>query len=194
MADPVEVLDFWLGELAEDDWYSGGERIDGLCRERFADEVEAARGGGFDHWVEGTVGTLAYLILTDQLPRNIHRDTALAFASDARALAAARRAVAEGWDMGAPEPERQFFYLPFEHSEDLADQDRAVELMAERLPEGGAENLLHARAHREVIRRFGRFPTRNAALGRANTPEEERYLAEGGYRALVETLRNNVTQ
>jgi len=194
MADPVEVLGFWLGDLGEDDWYAGGARIDALCRERFADEVEAARGGGLDHWVEGTVGTLAYLILTDQLPRNIHRDTALAFASDARALAAARRAIDEGWDMGAPEPERQFFYLPFEHSEDLSDQDRCVALMAERLPEGGAENLLHARAHREVIRRFGRFPTRNAALGRASTPEEERYLAEGGYRALVETLRPQVMQ
>jgi uncharacterized protein (DUF924 family) len=189
MADPVEVLDFWLGELSEKDWYAGGEALDRLCRDRFADEVEAARTGGFEHWVDGTVGTLAYLILTDQLPRNIHRDTPLAFASDAGALAAARRAVEAGWDLDAPEPERQFFYLPFEHSEDLADQDRAVALMAERLPETGAENLLHARAHREVIRRFGRFPTRNAALGRENTPDEAAYLAEGGYRALVERLK-----
>lgn len=189
MSDPVEVLDFWLGELTETDWYAGGERIDALCRERFADEVEAARVGGLDHWVDGTVGTLAYLILTDQLPRNIHRDTALAFASDARALAAAKRAVEEGWDLDSPEPERQFFYLPFEHSEDIGDQDRAVALMTERLPVNRSGNLLHAHAHREVIRRYGRFPTRNAALGRVSTAEEEQYLADGSYRALVERLK-----
>ena len=194
MADPVEVLDFWLGELAEDDWYAGGERVDGLCRDRFADEVEAARNGGFDHWVDGTVGTLAYLILTDQLPRNIYREQPLAFASDDRALAAAKRAVEAGWDLGAPEPEREFFYMPFEHSEMLADQDRAVELIAERLPETGVETLIHARAHREVIRRFGRFPTRNAALGRANTAEEDQYLADGGYRAVVELLKSQAMQ
>lgn len=189
MADPVEVLDFWLGELGEDDWYAGGERVDTLCRERFADEVAAARDGGLDHWIDGTVGTLAYLILTDQLPRNIHRDTPLAFASDARALAAARRAVEAGWDLEAPEPERQFFYMPFEHSEDMGDQDRCVELMTERLP-ASPENLLHAHAHREVIRRYGRFPTRNAVLGRENRPEEARYLAEGGYGTIVNQLKS----
>lgn len=188
MADPVEVLDFWLGEVGEEGWYKGGDEIDALCRDRFAEAVAAAREGGLDHWVDGTVGTLAYLILTDQLPRNIHRDTALAFASDARALMAARRAVEAGWDMGAPEPEREFFYLPFEHSEDIADQERCVALMEERLP-GSPDNLLHARAHREVIRRFGRFPTRNRALGRASTPEEEVYLAEGGYGAVVAALK-----
>ncbi len=189
MADPVEVLDFWLGDLDEADWYAGGDEIDSLCRDRFSEAVAAAREGGLDHWVEGTVGTLAYLILTDQLPRNIHRGTALAFASDGRARAAARRAVEAGWDLGAPEPERQFFYLPFEHSEDSADQELSVALMADRLPES-PDNLLHARAHREVIRRFGRFPTRNAALGRTDTPEEAAYLATGGYGAVVAALRD----
>jgi uncharacterized protein (DUF924 family) len=188
MADPVEVLDFWLGDLGEEAWYAGGDEIDALCRDRFAEAVVAARDGGLDHWVDGTVGTLAFLILTDQLPRNIHRGTAQAFASDGAALAAARRAVEAGWDMGAPEPERQFFYLPFEHSEDIADQDRCVGLMQERLP-ANSDNLLHARAHREVIRRFGRFPTRNAALGRESTPEEAEYLAAGGYGAVVEALK-----
>ncbi len=90
--------------------------------------------------------------------------------------------------MAAPEPERQFFYLPFEHSETLADQDRCVALMTERLPDTGAENVLHARAHREIVARFGRFPFRNAALGRASTPEEEVFLAEGGYGAVVRRL------
>ena len=190
MADPVEVLDYWIGELGPDGWYAGGAGIDAECRLRFLDLWQAAADGGLEHWVDGTVGTLAYLIVTDQLARNIHRGTALAFATDPLALAAARRAVDAGWDLGAPEPERQFFYLPFEHSEALGDQDRAVDLIARRLPEGGAETLLHARAHREIIRRFGRFPFRNAALGRVSSAEEEAFLAEGGYGALVRTLQS----
>ncbi|MCE2749587.1 MAG: DUF924 domain-containing protein [Rhodobacter sp.] len=194
MADPVEVLDYWIGELGPEGWYAGGAAIDAECRLRFLDLWQAAAGGGLDHWVDGTVGTLAYLIVTDQLSRNMHRGTALAFATDPLALAAAKRAVAAGWDLGAPEPERQFFYLPFEHSEALADQDRAVELIAERLPDGGAETLLHARAHREIIRRFGRFPFRNAALGRASTAGEEAFLAEGGYGSVVQRLKAEAMQ
>ena len=189
MADPVEVLDYWIGELGPDGWYAGGAATDAECRRRFMDLWQAAADGGLEHWVDGTVGTLAYLVVTDQMSRNIHRGTALAFATDPLALAAARRAVDAGWDMGAPEPERQFFYLPFEHSEALADQDRAVELIGARLPEGGAETLLHARAHREIIRQFGRFPFRNAALGRVSTAGEEAFLAEGGYGALVRKLQ-----
>jgi uncharacterized protein (DUF924 family) len=189
VADPVGVLDFWLGDLGPDGWYAGSDEIDSLCRDRFLDLWQAARAGGLEHWVDGTVGTLAYLVVTDQLSRNLNRGTALAFATDERARAAARRAVAENWDMGAPEPERQFFYLPFEHSEDPADHDRCIALMGERLPETGAENLLHAQAHREIIARFGRFPFRNAALGRVNTPEEEAFLAEGGYGAVVRRLK-----
>jgi uncharacterized protein (DUF924 family) len=194
MADPVEVLDFWLGEIGEEGWYAGGAAIDAACRDRFADLWEAARQGGLEHWVEGTVGSLAYIVLTDQLSRNIHRGTALAFATDPQARAAARRAVAKDWDLGAPEPERQFFYLPFEHSEDRADQDRAVALMQERLPETGAENVLHARAHRAIVARFGRFPFRNAALGRASTPEEAAFLAAGGYGAVVRRLEEGAAE
>ncbi len=190
MADPVEVLDFWLGDVGPDGWYAGGDALDQLCRERFLDLWQAAAAGGLDHWVDGTVASLAYLILTDQIPRNIHRGTAQAFATDPLGLVAARRAVAEGWDLGAPEPERQFFYLPFEHSEDAADQATAEALMRERLPETGAENVLHARAHRAIIDRFGRFPFRNAALGRVSTPEEEAFLAEGGYGRVVEQLKD----
>ncbi len=189
MADPVEVLDFWLGEVGAGGWYAGGERLDALCRERFGELWQAALDGGLEHWVEGTVGTLAYLVLTDQIARNLHRGTALAFATDPQARAAARRAVEAGWDLGAPEPERQFFYLPFEHSEDPADQDRAVALIAERMPQTGAETLLHAEAHREIIRRFGRFPFRNKALGRTDTPEETAFLASGGYGTEVNRLK-----
>lgn len=191
MSDPVEVLDFWLGEVGPEGWYAGGEALDGECRDRFGDLVEAARGGGLDHWIAGPAGTLAYLVLTDQLPRNIHRDTPLAFASDPLARAAARVAVDEGWDLDVPEPERQFFYMPFEHSEELADQDLAVELIGARLP-ASPDNLIHAMAHREIIRSFGRFPFRNAVLGREITPAEADFLANGGYAAAVEAVRQGI--
>ena len=188
MSDPIEILDFWLGEIGPDGWYAGGDEIDAAIRDRFGEIWQAACDGGLEHWVEGTVGTLAYLILCDQLSRNMHRDTAKAFATDAQALSAAKRAVAEGWDLNAPEPERQFFYMPFEHSEDLADQDQAVALLTERLS-SDPEMALHARAHRDIIARFGRFPTRNAALGRENTPDEADFLAAGGYGTVVNALK-----
>lgn len=187
MADPVEVLDFWLGTIGPEGWYAGGEEIDALCHS-FHDVWLAAREGGLEHWVDGTIGTLAYLILTDQLPRNMFRGQADSFATDPQALAAAKRALAEGWDLNAPEPDRQFFYMPFEHSEVMVDQETAVRLMEERMA-SDPEMALHARAHREVIRRFGRFPSRNAALGRASTAEEEAFLAAGGYIAVVNELR-----
>ena len=190
MSDPIEVLEFWLHEVGPKGWYQGGDEIDNLCRDRFADLWQAAREGGLDHWVDGTVGTLAYLILTDQIPRNIHRGTALAFATDPLALAAARKAVEAGWDLNAPEPERQFFYMPFEHSENAEDQALAIKLMTERLA-ADPEHPLHARAHQAVILRYGRFPTRNAALGRDSTPEEQAYLDQGGYQALVKALKES---
>ena len=188
MSDPIEILDFWLGEIGPEGWYAGGAEMDASIRDRFGEIWQAAFDGGLEHWVEGTVGTLAYLILCDQFSRNMHRDTARAFATDPQALAAAKRAVAEGWDLNAPEPERQFFYMPFEHSEGLADQDRAVELLTERMG-SDPEMALHAQAHREIITRFHRFPSRNAALGRENTPEEAEFLAAGGYGAVVNALK-----
>ena len=190
MSDPVEVLDFWLGEVGPAGWYAGGEMLDLECRMRFGDLWQAAHDGGLEHWVDGAAGTLAYLVICDQLSRNMHRGSALAFATDGRALAAAKRAVAEGWDLAAPEPERQFFYLPFEHSEDPEDQARAVQLMSERMV-SDPEMALHARAHREIIAQFGRFPFRNAALGRANTPAEAEFLAAGGYAAVVNRLKSS---
>jgi uncharacterized protein (DUF924 family) len=190
MSDPIALLDFWLHEIGPEGWYAGGDEIDSLCRDRFADLWQAARDGGLEHWAEGTVGTLAYLILTDQIPRNIHRGTALAFATDPQARAAARKALQAGWDLGAPEPERQFFYMPFEHSEDPEDQALSVRLLTERVA-SDPEMALHARAHQEVIARFGRFPTRNAALGRVSSPEEQKYLDEGGYMAVVNRLKSH---
>ena len=189
MSDPQTVLEHWLDEIGQEGWYAAGDALDGDIRDRFGDLWQAAREGGLEHWAEGTAGTLAYLVLTDQYPRNMWRGTADAFATDPQALAAARRAVAAGWDMGAPEPERQFFYLPYMHSEALADQEDCIRLISERMPETGAHNLLHAQAHAEVIRRFGRFPYRNAALGRDTTAPEAEFLAAGGYMSVVEELR-----
>lgn len=188
MSDPVSVLDYWLNRIGPDGWYAGGEALDDDVRARWQDLWEAAERGGLDHWIEGPVGTLAFIILTDQFPRNMFRGQGKAFATDPHARAAARRALEAGWDLQVPEPERQFMYLPFEHSEDPDDQTLSVHLFTERLP-AEPDNIHHARAHAEVIRRYGRFPTRNAALGRGNTPAEQVYLDEGGYVAIVKALR-----
>ena len=186
MSDPVTVLDYWLGEIGPQGWYAGGEALDADIRDRFADLWQAAADGGLDHWVDGPGGTLAFIVLTDQFPRNMFRDSPRAFASDTRALRVASTAVFHGWDLRVAGPMRQFLYLPFMHSERLTDQDRSVRLFKARMAEG--DNLLHARAHREVIRRFGRFPYRNAALGRVTTAAEAAFLAAGGYGAMVREL------
>lgn len=190
MSDPVEVLDFWLGEIGPSGWYAGGDEIDDAIAVQFGELWAALNEGNLEHWVDGVVGTLAYLIVADQFARNINRGKAEAFATDIRARAAARRALDEGWDLAAPEPERQFFYMPFEHSEDPADQILAVSLMDERMP-ASPDLALHARAHRQIITQFGRFPFRNAALGRENTPEEAAFLSEGGYGAIVRRLQSS---
>jgi len=182
------VLEFWLAEVGPEGWYAGAAALDAACRDRFGDLWQAAHDGGLEHWAEGCAGTLAFVILTDQLSRNMHRGAALAFATDPLALAAARKAVAAGWDMQAPEPDRQFFYMPFEHSEDPADQALAVEYLTDRLS-SDPQMALHARAHQQIIAQFGRFPTRNAALGRISTPAEEVYFAKGGYAAVVQALK-----
>lgn len=187
MHGPQEVVDYWLTEVGPDGWYAGGEALDAAIRARWGALWDRAQAGGLEDWVSGPLPVLAYLVVTDQFPRNIHRGGPMAFATDARARAAARRALEAGWDMAVPEPERQFMYLPFEHSEDLADQELSVRLFAERLP-GSPGNLLHARAHAEVIARFGRFPFRNAALGRESTGAEAEWLAAGGYAALVRQM------
>jgi uncharacterized protein (DUF924 family) len=189
MQTAQDVIGFWLDEIGPEGWYAGGDEIDARVRSRFEGLWHDAMAGACGPWLTDARGALAYVIVTDQFPRNMFRDTAQAFVSDPHARAAAKLALAEGWDMATPEPERMFFYMPYEHSESLADQDESVRLMAERLPETGAEYLVHAEAHRVVIRRFGRFPTRNAALGRATTAEEAAWLAAGGYGAIVRALQ-----
>lgn len=187
MDEAGAVVDYWMSGVGPEGWYAGGEALDAAIRARWGALWDRAHAGELESWVTGPGKVLAYLIVTDQFARNIHRGQALAFATDARARAAARRALDEGWDLAVAEPERQFMYLPFEHSEDMDDQALSVRLFAERLP-GSPGNLLHARAHQAVIARFGRFPFRNAALGRASTAEEAAWLAAGGYPALVRQM------
>ena len=186
--DPEGVLEFWLGEVGEDRWYIADDDLDAEIEGRFGDLWRAARDGGLDHWIDGPAGSLAFCVLTDQFPRNMFRGSAMAFDTDPLALDAAERAITAGWDREVPTPERQFFYLPFEHSERIEDQNRAVDLIATRLE--SAENLLHARAHRSVIERFGRFPFRNDALGRDNTGAEDEFMAAGAYGGVVRALRD----
>ena len=186
---PQDILDYWLRELGEAGWYAAGEALDAAIRERFEPAWHLAQSGALSGWQASPEGALAFLILTDQLPRNMFRGTAASFASDALARSAAYRATSLGWDLRIAEPERSFFYMPFMHSEIQADQNRSVSLFVSRTAPGPANNLLHARAHREVIRQFGRFPTRNLAFCRTDTPAEADYLARGGYGEIVRKLR-----
>ncbi|WP_406649942.1 DUF924 domain-containing protein [Aliisedimentitalea scapharcae] len=181
MVGPDEILRYWLDELGPAGWYSGAAELDQQIRDKFLSTWEAACEGKFSLWLTYPSGTLAYIILMDQFPRNMFRDTGKAFATDRAALAVAKVAINKGWDLKIDEPARQFFYLPLMHSENLCDQDRCVRLMKERMPIAGESNLLHARAHRQVIREFGRFPYRNQALSRHSTGLETAYVQAGGY-------------
>lgn len=189
IVNPEEILAFWLDEVGPQGWYSGGDELDRTIRERFEATYRKVCEGALSLWLTFPSGTLAYVILTDQFPRNMYRDQPGAFATDNLARAAAKVAISKEWDMRIDEPARQFFYMPLVHSECLSDQDRAVRLIKTRMPETGEANLLHARAHREVIRRFGRFPNRNAAIGRVTPSSEAAFLEQGGYGAMVEAVR-----
>ncbi len=185
-ATAQQLLDFWLGEVGPDGWYRADEALDATIRDRWGALWETAQGGGVAEWATAPQSCLALVILLDQFPRNIFRGSARAFASDARALAVAKAAIQRGRDQRVDRPQRQFFYLPFMHSEVQTNQDQSVRLFL--LNFGKGELLLHARVHREMIRRFGRFPLRNAALGRESTPAEAAFLSGGGYRALMDEL------
>jgi uncharacterized protein (DUF924 family) len=189
MVSPEEILAFWLDEVGPKGWYNPTEELDETIRQRFGDAHKAAMEGTYGLWMTYPSGTLAYLILMDQFPRNMYRGQGEAFASDHVARAAAKLAIEKGWDLKIDEPARQFFYLPLMHSENLADQERCVRLMKERMPKAGDGNLLHAQAHRQVIRLFGRFPYRNEALSRNATACEAAYLDQGGYGHTIRELQ-----
>ncbi|MEM1073175.1 MAG: DUF924 family protein [Pseudomonadota bacterium] len=189
MVGPEDVLSFWLDEIGEDGWYNQSDKVDAEIEERFETTLRSLSEGRFSLWLTFPSGALAYIIVADQFSRNMHRDTSKAFATDRIALAAAKSAINHGWDKKIDEPARQFFYLPLMHSENLCDQDRCVRLICERMPDTKANNLLHARAHRAVIRQFGRFPERNTALDRASTEPEAAFLKNGGYGETIRSLQ-----
>jgi uncharacterized protein (DUF924 family) len=171
--DPQALLDFWFGQDRKA-WFEKNPVFDEEIRARFLALYEKAIAGGLDQWRHEAKSCLALVILLDQFPRNMFRGTARAFEADALALAAARAIVDRGWDQAMSEDERSFAWLPFEHSESLADQETSLRLFA------GHANLEWARRHWEIIRRFGRFPHRNAILGRESTPEETEFLKQPG--------------
>ncbi len=183
---PDDVTRFWLSDLSPEDWYRQDDALDDRIRDRFLTTWEVAEGLRMA-WSATAQGSLAYLILTDQMSRNMLRGEARAFSTDVSARATAKSAIRRRFDLAVDAPARQFFYLPLEHSESLQDQEQAVRLILTRMD--APETLLHARAHRNIIRRFGRFPFRNAALGRVNTGAEQAFLDDGGYGAVLRDLR-----
>ena len=179
----ADLLGFWI-EAGPGRWYKKDAGFDAELRHRFGALHEAAAAGDFKDWLEASRSGLAYLLLTDQIPRNIFRGSAHAFATDGLALAAARWLVAQGLHLAVDAPLRQFFHLPFEHSEAPDDQAAAVRTFEGWVEEGledGPNLLRYARMHADIIARFGRFPHRNAVLGRTSTAEELAFLESGGF-------------
>ncbi len=182
MITPDDVLTFWFDgdpSARRPVWFEKDATFDAACADLEAAR-NAAKAGTFDHWAATPRGGLALLILLDQLSRNLYRGNGEAFAADPKARGIAQAMLARGFDEMLTPVERTFVYLPFEHSEDPADQDLSVRLFAALDAVSGRETLDHAIRHRDVIHRFGRFPHRNAALGRVSTADEEAYLAEPG--------------
>jgi len=171
---PETVLDFWFSAEAASRWFRATATFDTEIRQRFSPTWEAARAGKLGDWEQSALGSLALVVVLDQLPLNMFRGRPECFATEAQSRQVAERAIARGFDRQLDERGKMFLYLPFMHSEVLADQDRAVALFEGA---GLTDNLRWARHHREIVRRFGRFPHRNLILGRTSTPEEQTWLA-----------------
>ncbi|HET7525363.1 MAG TPA: DUF924 family protein [Burkholderiaceae bacterium] len=191
MIDPQAqvVLDFWFGpaddpqhRLPRPQWFVKDDAFDAQIRQRFGGLIERALDGEMGHWAAEVEGALAQIVVLDQFTRNAYRGSARAFAGDVRALAAARALVTSGQERALSGVQRQFVYLPFEHAEDLAAQRESLRLFAqlERDDPAVGELLVWAQRHHDIVERFGRFPHRNAALGRASTPEELAFLQQPG--------------
>ena len=174
---PASIVDFWA-QAGSGKWYKRDAALDAEIAARFGAAHEAAAMGRLNDWENSGAGALALLLLLDQFPRNMFRDNARAFATDAAARAIADRAIARGFDASAPPALRRFFYLPFMHSEALADQERCIALCQ---ADGDDDGVKYAVIHRDIIAAFSRFPHRNRVLGREMTPEELTFLSEGGF-------------
>lgn len=187
MTNYDQILDFWINEVGPKGWYEKSTELDETIRQKFLTTWQAAEGGDYLYWADTPGGSLGYLILTDQFPRNMFRDDPRAFATDPLARDVATRSIEIDFDLQIKGPAQQFFYLPFEHSENMADQERAEVLFSTRMKSDN--NLLHACAHKKIIHQFGRFPFRNKALGRETTEAEQVFLDGGGYQGILKTLQ-----
>jgi uncharacterized protein (DUF924 family) len=177
IATPDDVLVFWRA-AGEQKWFAKNDAFDAEIKARFLPTYEAAANGALSDWEATPEGALALMIVLDQFPRNMFRRDARAFAADAAARAIADRALARGFDQQVPDRDRLFFYLPYEHSEAMPDQERCCALFRAL---GNADLLHWAELHADIIRRFGRFPHRNAVLGRTTTPAEKAFLDNDGF-------------
>ncbi|MEX0970865.1 MAG: DUF924 family protein [Paracoccaceae bacterium] len=183
---PQDILAFYIDEVGPAGWFEQSDTLDETIRSRFMAVWELARDKRLKNWFATREGTLALVIVLDQFARNMFRDDGRAFSTDMGARKVAKFAIARGDDMATAEPGRSIYYLPLMHSEYTPDQDASVRAFKARSV--GSNMLLHARAHREIIRKFGRFPTRNAMLMRTSSPAEQAFLDEGGYGKIVQSL------
>jgi uncharacterized protein (DUF924 family) len=186
IATPADVLDFWFGpsdlrSAKRAEWFRKSDEFDDEIRRRFLATYESAAAGALDHWMQKPEDCLALIVVLDQFPRNMFRGSARAFAADAHARTATRHLLSMGWHQSLRPVERQFVYLPLEHSENMTDQEQCHELMhvLSVFPET-ADLHVWSMKHLVIIKRFGRFSHRNAALGRASTAEEIEFLAQPG--------------
>ncbi len=185
-----EILDFWFGSQQEADygkprkaWFAKEPEFDEEIRKRFLTDYEKAAGGYLDEWKDSPSSCLALILLLDQFPRNIFRETPQAFATDWEALSTAHQAIAQGYDKQLLNVQRWFVYLPFEHSENIEHQRQSVKLFQKLSSDKDSASAIEsAMRHRSVIERFGRFPHRNIILGRPSTPEEKEFLKQSGAR------------
>ncbi|MCK0207554.1 DUF924 domain-containing protein [Starkeya koreensis] len=177
LPSPADILTFWR-EAGPTKWFEKDDAFDAAIHARFLAAYEAAAAGQLDGWQETAEGSYALILLLDQFPRNLFRGSPRAFATDEAARAIADRAVERGFDRTFELPERRFIYMPFMHSEELADQERCVALCE---ASDDDEGVHHAVVHRDIIRDFGRFPHRNPVLGRASSDEEHAFLEAGGF-------------
>lgn len=174
-----EVLDFWFVETAPAQWFQRNDTFDAIIRDRFAGVYDLAAKGMYDGWMKDADGSLALCVVLDQFPRNMYRNDARAFATDAKALNVAAHAIKQGFDQLLIPLKRRFLYLPFEHSEDFAHQRTSVELFGS-MQYDDPLGYEYALRHLRVIEQFGRFPHRNMALKRESTPAELTFLGQGG--------------
>ncbi len=184
-ATAKDVVKFW-DHAGPQAWYKQDDAFDQAIRDQFGAAWQDAHDGTLADWSVDAHGALGLIILLDQFPRNMFRNDPRAFSTDAQAIEAAKKMVAQDWDTQITGAMRQFIYMPFMHSEGIADQDMCIDLMETRM--GAGSNALHARVHREIIARFGRFPYRNGPLGRDTAAAEQDFLDNGGYGAILREI------